>query len=231
MGRAGAQGFHGRADGGEARDHDHGGVRGGAAHASHKLHTVQAFHFEIRDHDVGGEPGSEDVQGFHAVGGRADVVAFLAEHVGHVGAGDLLVVYDEDFRLGCAAQRPGGEKFQNAFLDGVEAPVAGVEDFPRAAQVEGVARAGGPGKFEQELQVIDADGVFGHGRVGGFEPGQFAPGGFGGLGGEGGALHGAAQGLEHAGCDVRRGGRGRRGRAGLVAEKHGHLLAGRVRGI
>ena len=77
------------------------------------------------------------------------------------------------------AEGTDGQILQDALFDVMEAIVLGLQDALRPFEVQVIFGETVPGQGDQVIQVVDADGVLGHGSVGFVQPLQL----FGGNGG------------------------------------------------
>ena len=144
-----------------------------AANGLEALEKVKAQEFDVE------LLGLDLFQGFQAIGRGGHLVAFFSQDIFQVGPGDFLVVHHQDLGGLDAAQGADRQKLQDALFDVLEAIMLGLQDALRPLEVEVIFREAVPGQGDQVIQVVDANGVFGHGRVSFVQPLQF-------LGGNGG---------------------------------------------
>ena len=192
VGRAFLEGVHRGADGGVARHHDDFGAGRHLLDGLQQLDAVHLLHLQVREDDVE-LLGLDLLQGLHAVGRNCHLVPFFAQDVLQVGAGDFFVIHHQDLGGLQAAQGAHRQVFQDALLDVLEAVVLGVQDVFGPLQVQVVLGEVGPGQRDQIIQVIEANGVFGHGRVRLFQALQLLQGHRGQRFGQLGPLDGGAQ--------------------------------------
>ena len=188
MGRALLQGVHRGAHRGVAGDHDDFGVGGDLLDGLQELEAVHLLHLQVGEDDVE-LLGLDLFQGLQAIGRGGDLVAFLAQDVFQVGAGDLLVVHHQDLGGLEAAEGAHRQVLQDAFLDVLQAVVLGLEEAFGPFQVQVVFGDPVPGQGDQEIQVIEADGVLRHRGVGLVQALQFLGGHRGHRLGQAGPLH------------------------------------------
>ncbi len=170
--RAGLQGLHGGVHRGVAGHHHDARVRGRAPRRLHQLHAVHAVHLQVGDDAV--VPAVRQAgQRLFAIGRRVHGVPFARQHVGHVVAGDGLVVHHQHGGGLGGAQHARGQVFQHPFAHLAEARVAGVEHRRRARKVQAVAGQRVPRQVQQAFHVVEGDGVFRGGRVGLFHAADF----------------------------------------------------------
>ena len=171
VGRPSLEGIHRRTDRGEPGDHDHRHLGRGPVDLLEQFQAVHALHLQIRDHQVDLLPGHH-LHRFGAVAGVVAGISLLDEHMLHVGAGDLLVVDDEDGLPRLAAQRLGGEKLVNPLFHPGQAVVPGLEHGLGPGQVELALARPGPRQGQDHLDVVQAEGIFAQGRIGLFQLGE-----------------------------------------------------------
>ena len=161
MGRAFLQGVHRGAHRGVAGDHDDFGVGGDLLDGLQELEAVHLLHLQVGEDDVE-LLGLDLFQGLQAVGRGGDLVAFLAQDVLQVGAGDLFVVHHQDLGGLEAAEGAHRQVLQDALLDVLQAVVLGFQEAFGPFQVQVVFGDAVPGQGDQVIQIIEADGVFRH---------------------------------------------------------------------
>ena len=116
MRRAFLQGGHRGGHRGIAGDHDDFGVGGYMLDGFQELQAVHLLHLQIGEDEVE-DLGLHHFQGFDAVGGGFDLVAFFAEDILQIGAGDFFVVHHQHLGGLQAAEGAHRQVLQDPLFD------------------------------------------------------------------------------------------------------------------